>query len=205
MRTEIFKHHQRVIIEPGEFYVSDCPVTISTLLGSCVAVCLFDPINKVMGMNHFMLSHNHQPCEQPVLQTDAGRYGVNAMELLINKMLMVGAEKRLFKAKVFGGGNVLKNVYPRQGGRTVGEQNIAFIRDFLHDERIPLVAESLGGNEGRVIHFSYGNFSVYARKIKSAERGRRLGLRDHNCWLHAMSEQEKHSGGARDIELWGND
>lgn len=149
-----------------------------------------------------MLSHNRQTGYLPLLQTQAGRYGVNAMELLINQMLRLGAEKRHFKAKAFGGGNVLKRVQSRQNNMTVGEGNIKFVRDFLHRERIALSSESLGGNEGRVIHFSYGNFSVYERKIKSAEQGQRLALRDQNCWLHAIREQEQHVSCRDDVELW---
>ena len=108
MRIEKLQGHQRVIINPGEHYASNIPVTISTLLGSCIAVCLFDPVNHVMGMNHFLLSCHRPFGNGPIFSTDAGRYGINAMELLINEMYKLGARRSCLKAKAFGGGNLFK-------------------------------------------------------------------------------------------------
>jgi chemotaxis protein CheD len=203
MRTEKIEQHSRIILGPGEFYASNVPVTISTLLGSCVSACLYEPVHKVIGMNHFMLSHHRYAQKLSMTETEAGRYGVNAMELLINAMLKLGAEKRLFKAKVFGGSTIIGNDSESDNFICVGAVNSKFIREFLAYEDIPLVAENLGGKEGRVIHFSYSDFAVYMRKIKSADRSRRIAMRDRNCWLHAISEQEKQDKEMSNVELWG--
>lgn len=201
MRSESIHGNLRVILEPGDYYASSSPVTISTLLGSCVSACLFDPVNKVMGMNHFMLSHQRYTRDMPMNQTEAGRYGVHSMELLINEMLKLGAEKRLFKAKVFGGSSIMGRDSDTSNFNCVGEVNSRFIREFLAFERIPLLAENLGGKEGRVIHFSYGDFAVYMRRMKSADKSKSLAMRDRACWLHAI-EQQKQAGREIDIELW---
>ena len=204
MRIEAIRHHRRVIMEPGEYYASAEPVTISTLLGSCVSACIFDPVNKVIGMNHFMLSNHRYPRHFTMIEADAGRYGIHSMELLINEMLKLGAQKPFFKAKAFGGGTILKNDNGSVGNFfCVGEVNVKFIREFLDKEEIPLVAENLGGNEGRVIHFSSGDYAVYVRKIKSANRSRQLAMRDRDCWLHAIEEQEKVRSLYDNVELWG--
>jgi len=202
MRSETIDNHLRVILEPGDFFASNTPVTISTLLGSCVSACLFDPVNKVMGMNHFMLSHQRYSRNVPTTLTETGRYGVHSMELLINAMLKLGAEKRLFKAKVFGGSSLMGAEDDASSFHGVGEANSRFIREFLAFERIPLLAENMGGKEGRVIHFSFGDFAVYMRRIKSANKSKSLAMRDRDCWLHAIAEQEKQSGGMNTIELW---
>ena len=201
MRTETIDNHLRVIINPGEYYASSVPVTISTLLGSCVSACLFDTVNKVMGMNHFMLSYKRYSLDMPMTHTEAGRYGVNSMELLINEMLKLGAEKRYLKAKAFGGGTIFDRDSETSNFKCVGEVNSRFIREFLNFERIPLMAENLGGKEGRVIHFSYGDFAVYVRRIKDADKTKCLAARDRNCWLHAI-EQQKQAGVINNVELW---
>ncbi len=203
MRTETINHHLRVILDPGEYYASNVPVTISTLLGSCVSACLFDPVNRVMGMNHFMLSHQRYAKNIPMTQTEAGRYGVHSMELLINEMLRLGAEKRWCQAKVFGGSSIIDRVNDTSNFLHVGAVNSRFIREFLAVEKIPLLVENLGGREGRVIHFSSGDFAVYMRRIKNADRSRCLAQRDRECWLHAIAEQQKHEGDMENVEVWG--
>ena len=201
MRTETIDNHLRVILDPGEYYTSCVPVTISTLLGSCVSACLFDPVNKVMGMNHFMLSYKRYSLDMPMSLTEAGRYGVQSMELLINEMLELGAEKRFLKAKAFGGSTIIDRNSETTNFKCVGEVNSRFIREFLDFEKIPLMAVNLGGKEGRVIHFSYGDFSVYVRRMKNTDKTKCLAARDRKCWLHAI-EQQKQAGVINNVELW---
>jgi chemotaxis protein CheD len=157
----------RVTIDPGENYVTKKNEIISTLLGSCVAACLYDPVNKIIGMNHFLLAQQHSAQNTPLLATEEGRYGIHAMELLINKMLKQGAQRIHLKAKAFGGGDVLKlgNELLR-GGKSIGAGNCEFINTFLSTERIPLVASDLGGNIGRNIFFLATDFSVYVKTIE---------------------------------------
>jgi len=198
LRTEKKGKYTRVIIEPGEYFSCADATVISTLLGSCVAACLYDPVRKVIGMNHFMLSNRNYAGELPDFISDAGRYGIHAMELLINDMMRKGADRRSLRAKAFGGASIICN--SRQAGSVmrVGEVNCRFIREFLANENIPLDAEDLGGTHGRVIHFSNGDFRVYHRKI-GRSRNHLLGVRDGQCWLKAIEMQEKVMP---DIECW---
>lgn len=193
-----YKQTQRVIIEAGEFYVSQRPEIISTLLGSCVAACLYDPVMRIMGMNHFLLAYRNLSPHSSLLESEAGRYGLYAMELLINGMLKQGANKLNLKAKVFGGGNVLKLREASRAGHTVGDANCLFIKEFLRKERIPLVAASLGGNIGRNIHFAGSDFSVYVKPIYHADNSE-LEQIERRYWLKTMRQQVAEKAG---VEYW---
>ena len=159
----------RVIIEPGESYVTKKDEIVSTLLGSCVAACLYDPVNRVIGMNHFLLAQQHSAHNAALLGTEGGRYGIHAMELLINQMLKQGAQRVHLKAKAFGGGDVLQLGNEARGGQSIGAVNCEFIKTFLKTERIPLVASALGGRIGRNIFFLASDFSVYVKTIAHDE------------------------------------
>jgi chemotaxis protein CheD len=199
MRTETLGKHRRVILDPGECYASRDAVTLSTLLGSCVAACLFDPVNQVIGMNHFLLSNRRYARHMPACESEAGRYGIHAMELLINEMMKQGARRECLKAKAFGGGSIIKPSETAGNFVCVGEVNSNFIKEFLENERIPLVGSDLGGEKGRVIHFSHGDFSVYVRRIGN-DRSTQLAHRDRAVWMKAIEVQEQTM---LDVDLWG--
>ena len=198
MRTEKKGRYTRVIIEPGEYFSCANATVISTLLGSCVAACLYDPVRRIIGMNHFMLSNRRYSRELPSHISEAGRYGIHAMELLINDMMHKGADRRSLRAKVFGGATMSKNIERAGNFMCVGEVNCRFIREFLANEGIPLDAEDLGGEHGRVIHFSNGDYTVYHRNI-GHNRCHQLAVRDKLCWQKAIAIQEKIMP---DIEYW---
>jgi len=198
LRTEKNGRYTRIIIEPGEYYSCANATVISTLLGSCVAACLYDPVRQIIGMNHFMLSGRNYSQELPHFASEAGRYGINAMELLINDMMHNGADRHSLRAKTFGGASIFQKGEQVGNFMRVGEVNCRFIRDFLANEDIPLDAEDLGGEHGRVIHFSNGDFKVYQRKIDH-NRSHRLAVRDRHCWLKAIEVQEKVMP---EIEYW---
>ncbi|MCK9636952.1 MAG: chemotaxis protein CheD [Methylobacter tundripaludum] len=159
----------RIIIDPGESYVTKKDEIISTLLGSCVAACLYDPVNHVIGMNHFLLAQQHAAHNAALLGSEGGRYGIHAMELLINQMLKQGAQRIHLKAKAFGGGDVLKLGNELRGGQSIGAVNCEFIKTFLRTECIPLIASALGGPIGRNIFFLASDFSVYVKTIERSE------------------------------------
>lgn len=188
---------RRVTINPGEYYSTTGVEVISTLLGSCVAACLFDPRLHLIGMNHFMLSNPSYSKDMSLHFSEAGRYGIQAMELLINDMMAKGTERSKLRAKVFGGATVIGIHRDVESFYCIGEVNCKFIREYLKMEGIPIVAEDLGGNYGRVIHFSNGDFAVYRRKI-GGNWSERLTLRDRNCWQQALAKQEK----ASPVDLW---
>lgn len=188
----------QVTIRPGEYYSTTGIEVISTLLGSCVAACLYDPKRTLIGMNHFMISYPSHAQKTPIYLSEAGRYGIHAMELLINDMMAKGTNRSQLRAKIFGGGNLIGS--PSNEGKlcSVGDANCRFIREYLHTEGIPIDAEDLGGNFGRVIHFSNGDFAVYRRKVGSSYR-QRLALRDQQCLQRAIEKQKRER---LHIDLW---
>ena len=121
-------------ILPGEYLATATDIALVTLLGSCVAACVRDPVAGVGGMNHFML-----PDGGDGVAGESARYGSYAMEMLLNELLKLGASRVRLEAKVFGGGAVLRG-FTRVN---VGERNARFVNDYLADEHIPILAEDL--------------------------------------------------------------
>lgn len=157
---------RRRVLRPGEHFVTGEPMILTTLLGSCVSVCLYDPVARLMGMNHFLLPMRNPAGRATMLESDAGRYGLWAMEILINELLNRGARRERLRAKAFGGGNVLRIAAESLPDRyCIGTSNVRFVKQFLDQDGIPLVAQDLGGVEGRQIHFHGGDYSVYLRRI----------------------------------------
>ncbi|WP_088536769.1 chemotaxis protein CheD [Geobacter sp. DSM 9736] len=198
MKIETLRRFKRITISPGEFYASGEPVMMTTLLGSCIAACLYDPVARIVGMNHFLLSNHRYARNMAVTLSEAGRYGVQAMEILINEMMRIGASRKRLCAKVFGGATILGSTQGAGNFACVGEVNCRFIHEFLENENIRLTAEDLGGEKGRVIHFSNGDFAVYVRKIKQIQ-SERVARRDRECWLKAIESQELTMP---DVDLW---
>ena len=137
-----------VHIVQGEQHVSDDPdVVLTTILGSCVAACMRDPIAGVGGMNHFLL-----PGGDPRNgDADSMRYGVHAMELLVNALLSHGARRERLEVKLFGGARLIK------GLTDVGEANATFAEGFVRRENLQHVGGSLRGDCGRRIQYWPGN------------------------------------------------
>ncbi len=190
MIVQPFKHTQRIIIEPGEFYVSTKQEVISTLLGSCVSACLFDETTRIIGMNHFLLAYRHHSFSKPSIESEEGRYGMYAMELLINTMMAKGARRNHIKAKCFGGGDVLHLRGETGGRRSVGGANIDFIREFLANENIPMVGSALGGKHGRNVHFVGDDNSVYVKDIGN-RRDREVEKQERRYWKKSIKEHEQ--------------
>ncbi|MFY9854943.1 MAG: chemotaxis protein CheD [Terracidiphilus sp.] len=132
----------RMHVHIGDVAASRSPAIIDTLLGSCVAVCMYDPVLRSGGMNHILLPKCREGDKSP-------RYGIHAMELLINELMKLGGDRRRFVAKAFGGGNVMNGLKMR----SIGDWNAKFVREFLALERIPLVSERLGGNHAVHLYF----------------------------------------------------
>ena len=127
-------HHFKqdaVKVLPGEYYVTGDDIVIMTVLGSCIAACIYDPYARVGGMNHFMLPEGGAD--------SGGRYGSYAMELLINEMMKLGDRRESMQAKVFGGGQVMHTFTTMN----VGERNTKFVLDYLQTERIAVVSKDV--------------------------------------------------------------
>lgn len=133
---------QIVAVVQGEYRVSKDPsVLMSTVLGSCVAACIFDLETGLGGLNHFLLPGDKRGGGVEL------KYGSMAMELLINELLKAGARRSSMKVKLYGGARI------SAGLSDVGSKNIAFARDYVRREGFPVVDESLGGTQARRIHF----------------------------------------------------
>lgn len=134
---------RRVHVGQGEHVVTgDASVMLTTVLGSCVAMCLRDPVIGLGGMNHFLL-----PEGAGTGANAARRYGAYSMEVLINDCLKMGARRERLEAKLFGGGRMFDTL------RDVGGANADFAEQFLRDEGIPLVGGSLRGAGGRRVQY----------------------------------------------------
>jgi chemotaxis protein CheD len=129
-------------INPGGWVV-DVDRPISTLLGSCVAVCLYDPLFKLGGMNHFLLPSKRAGAGD---DTDVVLAGDYAMEVLVNAMLAKGARKDRLVAKAFGGGNIVSSIR-----MAIGDRNAEFAVEWLNREGIPLLASDFGGPWSRKV------------------------------------------------------
>jgi chemotaxis protein methyltransferase CheR len=145
---------KRIIV--GEVFASRQPVLIRTLLGSCVSASLYDPEARIGGLNHFLLPDGHEP--------GAGaRYGVHAMELLINRIMNLGGARERLVAKVFGGAHVLPGM-----SRVVPEENVEFVRAFLAKEGIPLIGERLSGSSALEVCFEATSGRALVRSVSAA-------------------------------------
>ncbi|WP_028451903.1 chemoreceptor glutamine deamidase CheD [Chitinilyticum aquatile] len=148
-------------ILPGEYYTTSREMLIVTVLGSCVAACLRDPVTRIGGMNHFMLPETDESLE--AITGLPTRYGTFAMEMLINQMLKMGAQRSRIEAKIFGGGKVLHGFTVSD----VGARNAEFVRHFLEVENIPVVAEDLLDIYPRKVYFFAQTGRVLVKKLRS--------------------------------------
>jgi chemotaxis protein CheD len=178
----------QVEVQPGDRFATRTGSDIKTLLGSCVAACLYDPDAGVAGLNHFLLAAPRYSKDMPFTSTDAGRYGIHAMELLINDMVKLGAARSRLRAKIFGGASVLGFSNERRF-LCVNEVNQRFIHDYLSTEHIPIVSEDLGGNLGRVIHFHSDSYRVFRRFIKKTET-EKIEKDEQVYWKTEVEHQE---------------
>jgi chemotaxis protein CheD len=177
---------EAVKVLPGEFVVASEDLMLVTVLGSCVAACIHDPLARVGGMNHFMLP------DVEGADGNSARYGAYAMEMLINDLLKHGAARNRFQAKVFGGGAVLASL----SSSNVGERNIAFVRRYLELEGIPILAEDLGDTCPRRVHyFPYGGRAM-VRRLPTAQQAEMLAS---ESLYRSKLRQEPTSG---DVELF---
>lgn len=201
MKILNFRNTKRIVIEPGEFYVTRESVVLSTILGSCVSCCLYDENKGYFGMNHFLLS---QPLSssKSVISSDAGRYGIHAMELLINEMMKLGTNKKDIKAKCFGGSDILKLTAARTN-QNVGAKNIRFIKEYFSNENIPVTSSDLGGHAGRTIYFFGEDFSVYLKRTTSTRKQDQIIKEELNYLERISSTQDSanQSTGSQ-LEYW---
>ncbi len=142
---------------PAALFASPKPHAVSTILGSCVAVCLYDISLNIGGINHFMLPFwNGQGLASP-------KYGNIAIERLVDRMQQLGSKRANLRAKVFGGGEVIDTDVSYFN---IGQRNIELAISMLEEMRIPIVAKSVGGKLGRKIEYLTSTGEVRQRYIE---------------------------------------
>lgn len=148
-------------IFPGKLYASKTNEFMSTILGSCVAVCLWDKKNAIGGMNHYLLPYwNGQGLASP-------KYGNIAIEKLIQRMKYLGSNEKDMVAKIFGGGKIMEN---SSGNFSIGERNIEIAQTILAEKNIKIIKSSIGGYRGRKIMLNAATFEVYHRFIEKTKQ-----------------------------------
>lgn len=172
------EHRSICNIHIGDIFAGLQPTVVCTTLGSCIAVCLRDPLLQIGGMNHFMLPTGGQD------ETASARYGVHAMELLINACMRWGADRQRLEAKVFGGAHVLQ---VRESANSVPQCNIRFALKFLEAEQIPIISRDLGGYAAREVLFFTDTGRTLLRRLQRTGRA--------NDRMLAALEQEEFSRG----------
>lgn len=160
METTISK--KKHYLYPGALFADKEDYVVTTILGSCVSVCLWDVVLRIGGINHYMLAlWNGEGLPSP-------KYGNIAITKLIEKMINFGSRKNNLKAKVFGGATVLQST---NGILNVSHRNITLAKDMLQEEKIPIITSDLGGNLGRKIIFSTESGKVLLKKIGNYSGG----------------------------------
>lgn len=182
-------------IRPGEWAVEN-ERPISTLLGSCVAVCLYDYAFHLAGMNHFMLPQMKKGShadEDVLLAGDA------CMEALLNEMLKRGAAKHRIKAKAFGGGAVIDTTVP--GALAVGKRNADFAHEWLERESIPIIASDFLGPWSRKILLVPETGDAYCKRVTSGLISQESLRREEQAYAESLLNKSA-TQSSKKIELF---
>lgn len=144
------------LLKPGFIYLADKPISISTVLGSSVSVCLFDRKQKIGGMNHFQLPEIREKDKSTPI------YGNVATLTLISMMISNGSKNRHLEAQIFGGAHNAS-----VSDINVGINNIRTARRILNSKKIRIVSEDVGGEVGRKIIFNTSNCEIAVLKVRT--------------------------------------
>ncbi len=145
-------------LHPGQLFVSPDGYAVTTILGSCVSVCLWDPLTKIGGINHFLLPTD--------IGDDLGsslRFGNLAVRELIEELLDLGVEPHQLRAKLFGGACVLEAFRSRENH--LGTKNVKIAREVLDAADIPIIGHDVGGDRGRKLIFHTDNGSAWVKQL----------------------------------------
>ncbi|AEE15562.1 chemotaxis protein CheD [Treponema brennaborense] len=179
-----------VTIYPGEYFSGSGEEYISTVLGSCISIALYDQKLKIGGLNHFMLAYDGAGTREH--DTLAGRFGEYAMELLMNDLIKKGANRKYLSAKVFGGSNVLCT---KESTRIqVGEANINFAFSYLEREKIPVVASNVGGTQSRKIFYDPASSKIWLKHIHNTIHEIEYIKKQEAQYAAQVREKEQHTG-----------
>jgi len=147
----------KAYLHPGQLFVSAEGYAVTTILGSCVAVCLWDPVTKIGGINHFLLPNfSGEGIASP-------RYGNIAIKELLHRLTQLGSQKHNLLAKMFGGACVLEAFRQRQ--HHLGTKNIETAQELLKSESIPVVGHDVGGQRGRKLIFHTDDGAAWVKAL----------------------------------------
>jgi chemotaxis protein CheD len=185
------KHFQRpaVKLNPGEYHVSGDREVLVTVLGSCVSACIRDPVAGISGMNHFLLPSTNRE-DEVVL----ARYGVHAMEVLINGILSRGGQRERLEVKLFGGANLMRS----RNTANVGHNNARFASAFMSREGLSVVTSDLFGHDPRKIWYFPESGRVMLRRLRVTRND--TIIRREVAYSRALVEPSDTGG---DVELFG--
>lgn len=177
---ELERHARNV--QPGAWVV-DSEKPLSTLLGSCVAVCLFDPQLRIGGLNHFMLPEMGRSKNSDVDSLLSGAY---AMEALLNALLVKGAKKPRLQAKAFGGGTIIDT---EAGSLSIGMRNANFAKDWLAREGIPLRSSDFLGPWSRKIIFLPFNGEAFCKRLVTSMANAEVIAREERAYSETLKQK----------------
>ncbi|MBN1907817.1 MAG: chemotaxis protein CheD [Deltaproteobacteria bacterium] len=152
-----YSNKKQVIIKIGEFYATDEPTIIHTVLGSCVAVCIYDDVKMIGGMNHIFMPGDNK-------KDSSTRYGENAMKYLIKNICTLGANRDNLVAKAFGGAHVIPSISSEFG---IGLKIVDFVIDYLEKVKIKIVAHDFGGDKTRKVFFHTDTGIAYVKLLSN--------------------------------------
>lgn len=162
MTSTILNPAHRINVIQGDYHVSnDTQAVLSTVLGSCIAICLFDPAIATGGMNHFLLAEPDSKSKPDPLKLHL--YGAFAMEQLINEMLKRGANRSTMRAHIYGGSNINKAM------AHIGSSNTSFAREFLTQDGICISNEDTGGSDARRLDLRPATGQVRCKHIPTED------------------------------------
>ena len=173
-------------VHPGAWAI-DTELPLSTLLGSCIAVCLFDPHVKIGGINHFMLPEMRRRKHGDVDSLLAGNF---AMEALLNALLVKGAKKARLQAKAFGGGTIIET---NGSLPSIGKRNADFAKTWLARESIPLLSSDFLGPWSRKIVFLPSSGEVYCKRMVTNMATAEVIAREERAYAETLRTRPKSS------------
>ena len=171
-------------VHPGAWAIEN-ERPLSTLLGSCVAVCLFDPALRIGGLNHFMLPDMGRSRNGDVDSLLSGNF---AMEALLNALLVKGAKKVRLQAKAFGGGTIIDT---DGGSLSIGMRNANFTKEWLVREGIPLVSSDFLGPWSRKVLFLPSNGEAFCKRLVTNMAAADVIAREERAYAQSLRQQPK--------------
>ena len=153
-----------VFLQPGEYFVGDGNHVMRTILGSCVSITLWHPASRIGAMSHFLLPYR----AGQLSGTPDGRYGAEALSLMLHELRQMGIDARQCESKIFGGGNMFP-AREMAAGMQIGQRNGEIARELLQTHGIPIVSEDLYGIGHRQIIFHVATGDVWVRHVPLSE------------------------------------